>query len=110
RPSDPSAIAGAADVIAVLAAITKGPEPWRPEVDSTNFTMIGMKPDVRARFEAHFTAARSSYAEARNARDPDVLKSPWSVALQFYLEAQELDTSSSLPLLGTRVYLLRYPF
>src|SRR5581483_11944801 len=23
---------------------------------------------------------------------------------------QELDTSSSLPLLGTRVYLLRYPF
>lgn len=112
HPSDPVALAGAADIIAVVAAMKGAPDPLRThalELLERSYLRnpSGSGPQAGAAARA---AARQLYLQARDAKDADVVAAPTAVAVQLYEQALRHDTGWLLPHLRLRVYLLRLPF
>jgi hypothetical protein len=109
---DPVLLAGAADVISVVAGASGKDDPigkhvasvmngrYLPNAETFNFELA-----VAAR-----EAAGQRYLEARDTRSPDPEKTPSVCALQLYRAALEKDERFLLPRLRTRLYLLERPF
>jgi hypothetical protein len=55
-------------------------------------------------------AAAELYQQASRAEEPDPVQAPYSLALQLYNRAWELDKTHRLPYLPLRIYLLRVAF
>jgi hypothetical protein len=112
HPSDPKALAGAADVISIVAALKKCSDPLRENARSLldhrylkhyDRFSSDATPEVRA-------MRRQVYLRLRDVKDPDVVLYPAAVALQLYERALEQDSEGALPWLRLRLYLLRVVF
>jgi hypothetical protein len=112
RANDPSALAGAADVIAVIAGVSKKPDPLGDRIRTILDRAYRQNAEV---FEpslntAGMERARKLYTQIRDAQDPNILAAPATVALQLYAQAHQKDPKDTLPFLRLRLYLLRIAF
>jgi hypothetical protein len=109
---DPLALAGAADVIAVVASLGKIEDPLRRPVMSAldrRYLKTTNTADGPLNSTAE-TPAAQLYRQARDSQRPNVATAPYAVALQLYERALKLDAKWSLPELRIRVFLLRLAF
>jgi hypothetical protein len=112
QPTDPTALAGAADVVSVVAGITKKPDPLREHLrkvlDRPYYRNgVAYEPQIN---QAVREGYRELYLQMRDAKDLDVVRAPATVALQLYQRALEQDAGYALPYLRLRLYLLRLAF
>ncbi|HEU4753044.1 MAG TPA: hypothetical protein VFU47_08040 [Armatimonadota bacterium] len=112
RKSDPAALAGAADIISVVASLGAQRDPLQgyiTELLARRYLRGGS--DVRPqRSGAAREAAQQRYSQALAAPDLDPVAAPTAMALQLYSKALEQDRTGSLTYLPLRVYLLRVGF
>jgi hypothetical protein len=112
RAEDPSALAGGADVISVVAGISKKPDPLGDRIRTIldrayRENAEVFEPSVNA---AGMERARMLYIRLRDSQNPDVLTEPATVAFQLYSQAHGKDPHGTLPYLRLRLYLLRVAF
>jgi len=112
HPNDASTLAGAADVISVVGEIGRYPDPLRHysmELLNRRFAAHSGKNGGGLAEQAQ-EAARRLYEQAREAPEMEVTASPWTVALQLYNRALQLDPRVRLPYLRARLYLWTLAF
>src|SRR5207249_2579423 len=98
HPEDPTALAGAADVISVVAALNKMPDPLRDHIRALLEHRYLKHPErysVEA-MQSIRTLRRQLYQQSRDARDPDVVRFPAAVAMQLYERALTQDKDNVL--------------
>jgi hypothetical protein len=110
---DPQALAGAADLILLVAQVGGRPLPlhahsrallhrrWMPASDAARY-LPQARPEAQER-------ARQEYQAARETATSEVLAAPEAVALALFRRAHAFDGEGSLPFLRLRLYLLIAP-
>jgi hypothetical protein len=112
HPEDTSAMAGAADVITVVAALNKTPDPLREHIRALLEHRYLKHPErysVEA-MQSLRTLRRQLYQQLRDAKDTDVVRFPAAVAMQLYDRALMHDKDDALRWLRLRVYIQRVVF
>ena len=112
RPADPRALAGAADVIDLLGALTGKPDPLRAHL----LGVLNGRPSSRpAQLAAPNNPAgpdpvHELYARSRDPLNAEAPASPTAAAIRLYGSALHEDPRGTLPHLRMRLYLLRAAF
>jgi hypothetical protein len=106
RPEDPEALAGAADVISLLASVGAKPDAVALHV----MTVLDRRFIPDGNGAAARAEARELYARALGEEEIDVHVAPTAVALRLYRRAEEKDTRGRLVYLPLRLYTLTAAF
>lgn len=111
RKDDPPAIAGAADILSIVAGIQGARDPLHQYIQTRlNGRYLDRQTQLRAGQENGAEAARRLYEQATGTAEVDDAKLPTVAAIRLYERALVLDKDGKLPYLRVRLFLLRAAF
>ncbi len=111
RKDDPAALAGAADILSVVAGIRGDRDPLQQYILSRlNGRYLDRQTQLRVGQENGAEAARRLYEQATGEGDVEGTKAPTVAAFRLYERALKSDRDGKLPYLRVRLFLLRAAF